>query len=120
MSAPILQDLCQRLQLGEVGRLAESRADQAAAAQQAYTVYLADLLQAEADARQQRYITSRTQMAHLPFHKTLDTFDFGFQPSIDERPRSPPTRASASGARSSGTPCWRRRFSTASCTTRRS
>ena len=85
MSAPILQDLCQRLQLGEVGRLAESRADQAAAAQQAYTVYLADLLQAEADARQQRYITSRTQMAHLPFHKTLDTFDFGFQPSIDER-----------------------------------
>jgi DNA replication protein DnaC len=85
MSAPVLQDLCERLQLGEVGRLAESRAEQAAAAQQAYTAYLTDLLQAEADARQQRYITSRTQMAHLPYHKTLDTFDFRFQPSIDER-----------------------------------
>jgi DNA replication protein DnaC len=24
-------------------------------------------------------------MAHLPYHKTLDTFDFGFQPSIDAR-----------------------------------
>lgn len=86
MSAPVLQDLCQRLQLGEVGRLAESRAEQAATAQQAYTAYLTDLLQAEADARQQRYITSRTQMARLPYHKTLDTFAFRFQPSIDERP----------------------------------
>jgi DNA replication protein DnaC len=85
MSAPVLADLCQRLQLGEVGRLAESRAEQAAAVQQAYTAYLTDLLQAEADVRQQRYITSRTQMAHLPYHKTLDTFDFGFQPSIDAR-----------------------------------
>ncbi len=85
MSAPVLADLCQRLQFGEVGRLAESRAEQAAAARQAYTAYLADLLQAEADARQHRYITSRTQMAHLRYHKTLDTFDFGFQPRLDER-----------------------------------
>ncbi len=83
--APELVDLCARRDLGEVGRLAASRADQAAATQQPYTAYLTDLLQAEADARQQHYITSRTQMAHLPFQKTLDTFDFAFQPSIDER-----------------------------------
>jgi DNA replication protein DnaC len=86
MSAPVLADLCQRLQLGEVGRLAESRAEQAAAAQQAYPAYLTDLLQTEADARPQRYITSRTQMAPLPYHKTLDPCDFGFQPSLDARP----------------------------------
>jgi DNA replication protein DnaC len=85
MSAPVLQDLCARLPLAEVGRLPEARADQAVAAHPAYTTYLTDLLQAEADARQQRYITSRTQMAQLPYHKTLDTFDFGFQPSIDAR-----------------------------------
>lgn len=24
-------------------------------------------------------------MAHLPYHKTLDQFEFSFQPSIDER-----------------------------------
>ncbi|MHB1953190.1 MAG: hypothetical protein ACYCOU_05530 [Sulfobacillus sp.] len=24
-------------------------------------------------------------MAHLPFHKTLNQFDFVFQPSLDER-----------------------------------
>ncbi|PYS10760.1 MAG: hypothetical protein DMG17_24060 [Acidobacteria bacterium] len=28
---------------------------------------------------------SRLQLAHLPFVKNFDQFDFGFQPSIDER-----------------------------------
>lgn len=28
---------------------------------------------------------SRTRLAHLPFHKTLEEFEFAFQPSIDER-----------------------------------
>ena len=30
-------------------------------------------------------MTTRTRMAKLPFHRTLEEFDFGFQPSIDER-----------------------------------
>lgn len=85
MNPLVLEDLCDRLQLAEVARLAGPRADNAATAQQPYTAYLADLLQAEVDARQQRYVTSRVQMAHLPFRKPLDTFDFAFQPSIDER-----------------------------------
>jgi DNA replication protein DnaC len=32
-----------------------------------------------------RYLRARLQLAHLPFVKTCDHFDFGFQPSIDER-----------------------------------
>lgn len=28
---------------------------------------------------------TRLQLAHLPYVKTFDPFDFGFQPSIDER-----------------------------------
>jgi len=28
---------------------------------------------------------TRTRLARLPFKKTLDEFDFSFQPSIDER-----------------------------------
>ena len=36
-------------------------------------------------ARRERYLTTRTRMAHLPFRKTLEQFDFSFQPSIDER-----------------------------------
>lgn len=85
MSQLLLADVCERLGLTEVARLAEARAEQAAQAQQPYTASWQDLLQAEAEARQQRYVTSRIQMAHLPFRKTLDTFDFAFQPSIDER-----------------------------------
>ena len=85
MSTMILADLCDRLGLTEVARLAGPRADSAATAQQPYTENLADLLQAEADARQQRYVSSRVQMAHLPFRKPLTTFDFTFQPSLDAR-----------------------------------
>ncbi len=85
MSHPVLDDLCDRLGLAEVARLAEARAEHAASQQQPYTTYFTELLQTEADARQQRYVTSRIQMAHLPFRKTLETFDFAFQPSIDER-----------------------------------
>src|SRR5215470_12964889 len=32
-----------------------------------------------------RYLRARLQLAHLPFLKNFDQFDFGFQPSIDER-----------------------------------
>ena len=35
--------------------------------------------------RRERYLSAQTRMAHLPFHRTLEQFDFGFQPSIDER-----------------------------------
>ena len=65
--------------------LFDTRAEQAAAAQWTYTAYLADLLDAEVAARQTRYVRSHTQMARLPFHKTLETFDFVFQPTLDER-----------------------------------
>ena len=36
-------------------------------------------------ARRERYMKARTRLAHFPFHKTLDAFDFAFQPSVDER-----------------------------------
>ena len=39
----------------------------------------------EVDARRSRYLRARLQLAHLPFVKTFDQFDFSFQPSIDER-----------------------------------
>src|SRR6266702_89310 len=35
--------------------------------------------------RRQRYLKARLQLAHYPNMKTFEQFDFGFQPSIDER-----------------------------------
>jgi DNA replication protein DnaC len=57
------------------------------AAQQApgYADFLRDTLKTEADARRSRYLRARLQLAHLPYVKTFDQFDFSFQPSIDER-----------------------------------
>jgi len=44
-----------------------------------------EVMSAGADARRQRYLKTRLQLAHLPYLKTFDQFDFAFQPSIDER-----------------------------------
>jgi DNA replication protein DnaC len=51
----------------------------------AYADFLLEVVSAEADARRQRYLKTRLQLAHLPYVKTFDQFDFAFQPSIDER-----------------------------------
>ena len=50
-----------------------------------YPEMLEQLLGAEVAARRERYLSTRTKMAHFPFQRTLDQFDFAFQPSIDER-----------------------------------
>src|SRR5947207_15183007 len=47
--------------------------------------FLADLLDCEVAARRERYLRTRMRLAHLPAVKTLEQFDFSFQPSIDER-----------------------------------
>ncbi|MBS1874252.1 MAG: ATP-binding protein [Acidobacteria bacterium] len=43
------------------------------------------MVASELDARHTRYSRVRLQLAHLPFVKTFDRFDFSVQPSIDER-----------------------------------
>jgi DNA replication protein DnaC len=50
-----------------------------------YTDFLLETLTAEVEARRARYLRARLQLAHLPYIKTFDQFDFSFQPSIDER-----------------------------------
>lgn len=50
-----------------------------------YLEFLDKLLQEELAAKSERYIRTKTRMAHLPFHKTMEQFDFEFQTSIDER-----------------------------------
>ena len=66
--------------------------DTAASKQLAYPEMLAQLLEVEVSARTERYLTTRTKMVHLPFQRTLEQFDFAFQPSIDERQGLPPRR----------------------------
>ncbi len=46
---------------------------------------LDSLLADEIAARQERSISVRTKLAHFPVSKTLDSFDFDAQPSVDRR-----------------------------------
>ena len=59
--------------------------DAAASQQLTYPEMLAQLLGQEVSARRERYLSTKIRMAHLPFLRTLEQFDFTFQPSIDER-----------------------------------
>jgi DNA replication protein DnaC len=49
-----------------------------------YMTFLLVLLNHERSQRQQRNLEVRTKLAHLPYRKTLEEFDFSFQPSIEE------------------------------------
>ncbi|GIM47308.1 hypothetical protein DNHGIG_28570 [Collibacillus ludicampi] len=42
-------------------------------------------MDAEITERQRRNLEVRTKLAHLPYRKTIEEFDFAFQPSINER-----------------------------------
>jgi len=75
----------EQLGLTQAADLLDSRLQQAIHKEMPYADFLADLLDAESQARRERYLRTRTRLAHLPFHKTLEQFDFKFQPSIDER-----------------------------------
>lgn len=47
--------------------------------------FLEELLRAELTGKHERNTSMRVAMAHFPFHKSLDSFDFKFQPSLDQR-----------------------------------
>ncbi|RJQ38804.1 MAG: AAA family ATPase [Dehalococcoidia bacterium] len=75
----------EQLGLSQAALMLESRLEAAAHRELPYAEFLADLLGIEAAARRERYLKARTRLAHLPFHKTLDQFEFSFQPSVDQR-----------------------------------
>ncbi len=51
----------------------------------AYTDFLEEILNHEVTAKTDKNVQMRTRMARLPYIKTLEGFDFSFQPSIDAR-----------------------------------
>lgn len=59
--------------------------EQASQKEPSYADFLDELLNCEVEARWTRYLRARLQLAHLPFVKNFEQFDFSFQPSIDER-----------------------------------
>ena len=88
MSTPQIERLrtyCQRLRLHQLAAEISTRLEQAAKKELSYADFLDELLRCEVDSKQQKHLTMRISMARFPFHKTLEAFDFKFQPSIEPK-----------------------------------
>jgi len=88
MSTPQLERLhahCQRLRLYRVEAELATLLEQAAKRELAYSDFLDELLALEIRAKSEKHLAMRIAMARFPFQKTLEGFDFKFQPSIDPK-----------------------------------
>ena len=74
-----------KLRLLKSGERLEALLQQAAAQELPYAEFLEQVLGEEVAAKASKNIAMRTAMARLPFVKPLETFDFGYQPSIDRK-----------------------------------
>ncbi len=75
-----LQTALDTLRLKAVEARLESLLEQASKKEPSYADFLEELLSCEVEARRGRYLRARLQLAHLPFVKTFEQFDFSFQP----------------------------------------
>lgn len=75
----------QRLRLRHVADRLDAVLADAARKEPTYLAFLDALLRDEMDAKQRTRIAMGMQIAHFPAVKTLDEFEFAFQPSLDQR-----------------------------------
>jgi IstB-like ATP binding protein len=75
----------QRLRLTHMIASYESLSQEAAQKDLPYLDFLERLLENESQAEYDRNVKLKTQLAHFPYQKRLDQFEFSFQPSIDEK-----------------------------------
>jgi len=68
------------LKLDQIALSLDALCQQAAKEEWTYSTFLARLLDEELSAREQRRLSVTTKMAHFPFHKTLEQFDFEASP----------------------------------------
>lgn len=80
-----LTDLCQQLNLLSTPTHYAHLAQQAADEQKPYTDFLESILQHEFNGRQHRRQHMLARMAAFPAIKTLDDFDFDFNPTINTK-----------------------------------
>jgi DNA replication protein DnaC len=80
-----VQNALRRLKLSRIPDCLDGLAEEAASQQWNYLEFLDRLLEAETTGRYAQEVAIKTKLAHFPVVKTLDQFDFSFQPSVPER-----------------------------------
>jgi len=88
MSTPEYEQLVKNLKRLRLGRLAESldaHVKRAAASNMSYLDFLSGLVQEAIEGREQSSLQLRLKQSRFPYIKTLEQFDFSFQPTIGQR-----------------------------------
>ena len=80
-----LSEHLQRLRLFKSKERLEALLQEAAAQELPYADFLERVLAEEVASKTAKNITMRTSLARFPFVKTLDAFDFAYQPSLDKK-----------------------------------
>ncbi|HNN97557.1 MAG TPA: IS21-like element helper ATPase IstB [Pseudomonadota bacterium] len=82
--ARVLQHLT-KLYLGRVAEQLDALLSDAARKQPTYLDFLDQVLSEEIGSKQRKRVAMGIQIAHFPAVRTLEEFDFRFQPSIDQK-----------------------------------
>jgi DNA replication protein DnaC len=80
-----LKDDLGYLQLGRAAEVFATLAEQARKDKWSHVEFLARLVAEQTDATKNRRLAARLRFARFPFRRTLDDFDFEFQPSVDRK-----------------------------------
>jgi DNA replication protein DnaC len=75
-----LQEKIKSLKLHRISEELPGLLQEASKRELSYTDFLQELVNRELAARQERHTLMKTVMARFPFQKTIDSFDFKFQP----------------------------------------
>ena len=80
-----VRSLLKELGLTTAAEYLDAKLEDAAHSDSTYLSFLDELLQVESQERKRRSEETRIKLSRLPHRKTLEEFDFSFQPSIDKR-----------------------------------
>jgi DNA replication protein DnaC len=80
-----LAALLEKLKMDHLELQLDAVCEQAAAKELDYKTFLAQALETEWQGRYQRGIETRLRQARFPWIKTIEQFEFEFQPSLDKR-----------------------------------
>ena len=80
-----LQEHMGRLRLFKSRERLEAVLQEATAKELSYADFLDHVLSEEVASKTAKHVSMRTHLARFPFVKSLETFDFGYQPSLDTK-----------------------------------
>lgn len=80
-----LQNNLDVLELKKIQELMPKYMDEGVKSQKSYVEILKELTDAEIEFREERARQINLTISHFPFQKTLDDFDFSYQPSVNKQ-----------------------------------